>query len=272
MNKKKSFRLLTDLALCVMLVCSFSVMAFAYADDTKQNLPITEATQPEDTPETTPEPDTAPETIVPGEPLEDEGNAYTRDLLYDKATNKQFITVTTKNGNTFYIVIDYDAPINDEEEQYQTYFLNMVDESDLLTLMDKETVAGLTTCICDTHCEAGAVNADCPVCKTNPSECTGVASEPQTPVKDDPEQTEEEPESGGNMGMIIAIIAIAGVGGAAYYYFKIIRGKKNKDEDLDFQDDEGYEEELYINEDAESDITEDDNSTPAESEDKDEDA
>ena len=180
--------------------------------------------------------------------------------------------MTTKNGNTFYIVIDYDAPINDEEEQYQTYFLNMVDESDLLALMDKETVAGLTTCICDTHCEAGAVNADCPVCKTNPSECTGVASEPQTPVKDDPEQTEEEPESGGNMGMIIAIIAIAGVGGAAYYYFKFIRGKKNKDEALDFQDDEGYEEELYINEDAESDITEDDNSTPAESEDKDEDA
>ena len=156
MTKKKSFRLLTAVALCVMLVCSFSVTAFAYADDTEQNLPITEATQPEDTPETTPEPDTAPETIVPGEPLEDEGNAYTRDLLYDKATNKQFITVTTKNGNTFYIVIDYDAPINDEEEQYQTYFLNMVDESDLLALMDKETVAGLTTCICDTHCEAGA--------------------------------------------------------------------------------------------------------------------
>ena len=173
--------------------------------------------------------------------------------------------MTTKNGNTFYIVIDYDAPINDEEEQYQTYFLNMVDESDLLALMDKETVAGLTTCICDTHCEAGAVNADCPVCKTNPSECTGVASEPQTPVKDDPEQTEEEPESGGNMGMIIAIIAIAGVGGAAYYYFKFIRGKKNKDEDLDFYDDEDYQEEPYVNEDAEPDITEDDE---AEMEDK----
>lgn len=70
MNKKKSFRLLIALALCVMLVCSFSVTAFAYADDTEQNLPITEATQPEDTPETTPEPDTTPETIVPGEPLE----------------------------------------------------------------------------------------------------------------------------------------------------------------------------------------------------------
>ena len=136
---------------------------------------------------------------------------YTRDLLYDKATNKQFITVTTKNGNTFYIVIDYDAPVNDEEEQYQTYFLNMVDESDLLALIDEETVAGLTTCICDTHCEAGAVNADCPVCKTNRANVPARLPRPQTPVEDDPEQSVEEPESGSNMGMIIAIIAIAGV-------------------------------------------------------------
>ena len=108
-----------------------------------------------------------------GEPIEGEGNAYTRDLLYDKATNKQFITVQTKTGNTFYVVIDYDAPINEEEEQYQTYFLNMVDEADLLALLDEETASSLTTCNCDTRCEAGAVNTEGPVCKTNRSECTG---------------------------------------------------------------------------------------------------
>ena len=51
-----------------------------------------------------------------GEPIDDEGNAYTRDLLYDKTTNKQFLTVQTKNGNTFFIVIDYDAPINEDED------------------------------------------------------------------------------------------------------------------------------------------------------------
>ena len=62
-------------------------------------------------------------------------------MLYDKATNKQFITVQTKNGNTFFIVIDYDAPMNEDEEQYQTYFLNMVDESDLLALLDEDTAA-----------------------------------------------------------------------------------------------------------------------------------
>ena len=113
MNKRKGFRLLTALVLCVMLVCSFSVTAFAKADDTDQNLPVTDATMPDETPDTT-EP-TPPVELPKGEPIDDEGNAYTRDLLYDKATNKQFITVQTKSGNTFYIVIDYDAPINDEE-------------------------------------------------------------------------------------------------------------------------------------------------------------
>jgi len=37
-----------------------------------------------------------------------------------------------------------------------------------------------------------------------------------------------------------------------------VRGKKKKDEDLDFFDDDGYEEEPYINEDEEPDIAEDD--------------
>ena len=105
-------------------------------------------------------------------------------------------------------------------------------------------------------------NTDCPVCKTNMSECTGVAPEPETPVEDDPADTSvEEPEKKSNMGMIIGVIAVVGIGGAAYYYFKFVRGKKQKDEDLDFFDDEGYEEEPYVNEDAEPDIAEDDEET-----------
>ena len=106
---RKKFRFLTVLTVCVMVLSCFSVTAFAYADDTEQNLPITEATQPEQQPAVTPAPEKPK-----GEPIDDEGNAYTRDLLYDKATNKQFITVQTKSGNTFYIVIDYDAPINED--------------------------------------------------------------------------------------------------------------------------------------------------------------
>lgn len=255
MSKRKGIRVLSMLALCAVLVCSFSLTAFAYADDTEQNLPVTEATQPEEMPETEP----PAETLPAGEPIDDEGNASTRDLLYDKATNKQFITIQTKNGNTFYIVIDYDAPINEEEEQYQTYFLNMVDEADLLALLDEETASSLTTCNCDTRCEAGAVNTECPVCKTNMSECTGAVPEPEEPVEDAEVETPEEPESSSpNIALIIGIIALVGIGGGAYYYIKFVRGKKQKDEDLDFFDDEGYEEEPYINEDEEPQIAADD--------------
>ena len=64
------------------------------------------------------------ETVDPGEGFTEDGNLVTRDLLYDKATNKQFITVQTSGGNTFYIVIDYDKPTDEDGEQYQTYFLN----------------------------------------------------------------------------------------------------------------------------------------------------
>ena len=57
------------------------------------------------------------ETVDPGEGFTEDGNLVTRDLLYDKATNKQFITVQTSGGNTFYIVIDYDD--RDGQRQYE---------------------------------------------------------------------------------------------------------------------------------------------------------
>ena len=50
---RKKFRFLTVLAVCVMVLSCFSVTAFAYADDTDQNLPVTEATQPEQQPAVT---------------------------------------------------------------------------------------------------------------------------------------------------------------------------------------------------------------------------
>ena len=170
-------------------------------------------------------------------------------MLYDKATNKQFITVQTKNGNTFFIVIDYDAPINEDEEQYQTYFLNMVDESDLLALLDDDTAAALTTCNCKEKCAAGQVNTDCPVCKTNMSECTGTA--PVTPEPDKDAETgapAPKPEKKSNIGMILVIFVLAGAAGAAYYYIKFVKGRKPKDEDMDFFDDEGYGRDIAMDE------------------------
>ena len=102
------------------------------------------------------------ETVEPGEGFTEDGNLVTRDLLYDKATNKQFIAVQTSGGNTFYIVIDYDKPTDEDGEQYQTYFLNMVDEADLLAAI--QAAGGeLPECSCSDKCAVGAINTDCTV-------------------------------------------------------------------------------------------------------------
>ena len=49
------------------------------------------------------------ETVDPGEGFTEDGNLATRDLLYDKATNKQFITVQTSGG--FHLFPDRTGPV-----------------------------------------------------------------------------------------------------------------------------------------------------------------
>ena len=245
MTKRKGIRTLAALALCFALCISFTVPAFAYADDTEQELPVTEATQPEATPETA-----APEEPEPyeGEPIEGEGNAYTRDLLYDKDTHKQFITVEGRDGNTFYIVIDYDAPVNEDEEQYKTYFLNKVDEADLSALVEQGEPAA---CICTDKCHAGAVNTACPVCSVNMTECAG--KEPEPEKKEDPAETDTEPDpepekKGGVNGMLAVVLAVALAGGGAVYILKFKKKKPDTKgsadlEDYDYGDEDEYEDE-----------------------------
>ena len=123
---------------------------------------------------------TAPEpepTIEPGEGFSEDGNLVTRDLLYDEHTNKQFITVQTSGGATFYLVIDYDKPVDEKGEQYETYFLNMVDEADLLAAAEAAGVEQ-AVCSCSEKCEAGAVNTECAVCSVNKNKCAGPSRSP----------------------------------------------------------------------------------------------
>ena len=208
-------------ALCAaVLLCGFSaVPAFAYADG-GEGEDYGDPTMTEET--TAPEPEP---TIEPGEGFSEDGNLVTRDLLYDEHTNKQFITVQTSGGATFYLVIDYDKPVDEKGEQYETYFLNMVDEADLLAAAEAAGVEQ-AVCSCSEKCEAGAVNTECAVCSVNKNKCAGTQPEPVETEENAPEDT--EPETGGNPGMLLAVLAVAVVGGGAAFYFKVIRPKQQE--------------------------------------------
>ena len=178
----------------------------------------------------------APEpTITPGEGFSEEGNLVTRDLLYDEHTNKQFITVQTSGGNTFYIVIDYDKPVDEEGEQYETYFFSIVDEGDLLAAAEAAGVEQ-AVCSCPEKCAAGAVNTDCPVCSVNMGKCVGAEPEPEPAPEPEP-----EPEKPGNAGMILLVLAVMGIGGGAAWYFKIYRPKHQQADQPEEDDGEEYQ-------------------------------
>ena len=215
----KRFRVMAAALCAAVLLCGFSVPAYAYADG-GEGADYGDPTMTEETPAPEPEP-----TIEPGEGFSEEGNLVTRDLLYDEHTNKQFITVQTAGGSTFYIVIDYDKPVDEEGEQYETYFLNVVDEADLLAAAEAAGVEQ-AVCSCSEKCVAGAVNTDCAVCSVNMSKCVGV--EPEPTETEEPAPEEAEPETGGNARMLLAVLAVALVGGGAAFYFKVLRPKQQQ--------------------------------------------
>ena len=245
---RKRLSMMAAVLCAVMMVGSLSVTACAGGGD--EYMEPTEQWEGLDPVEETPVP-----TIEPGEGFTKDGNLVTRDLLYDKYTNKQFITVQTSGGNTFYIVIDYDKPVDEDGEQYQTYFFSIVDEADLLAAAEAAGVE-LPACECTVKCAAGAINTDCPVCAVNMSECVGTKAEPE-PV-DEPESAEPEPEQKSNTGTLLLILAVALIGGGAGWYFKVYRPKHQRAE----QPEEDYGDELEDYDDTppwdEDESTEDD--------------
>ena len=204
----------------------------------------------------------APVAIEKGTGFSQNGSAVTRDLLYDKHTNKQFIAVETRNGHTLYLVIDYDKPLDEDGDQYETYFLNLVDESDLLALIDEDSA---TVCSCKDKCEAGAVNTACAVCKTNMTECMGKEKATEkTPEPDPtPDTTDSPDKSGGEKksgsGLVVIVLLLLMAGGGALYWFKLRKKKPDTKgpvdlDDYDYGDED--EDEEYENEDDADELKE----------------
>ena len=215
--KNKITRTLTAFCAALLLTGGVSVPAFAQT--------------PEDIPDATDDSGVVVEEPQEAEPLTPEGNAT---LVDDFGGNKQLITVTTKAGNYFYILID-----RDDEGENTVHFLNQVDDADLSALLeDGETEETPAVCTCTEKCEAGAVNINCPVCSTDRTQCAGVEAEPE------PEEPQEE-ESGGNMGLLLIVLVLTGAGGAAFYYFKVLKPKKDAakgSDDLSDYDFDDYDE------------------------------
>ena len=138
---------------------------------------------------------------------------------------KEFYTITTADGDIFYLIIDR------QRNTQNVYFLNAVTELDLLALVEKnkrEIPSGASVL-------------------PNPEQ-------PGTDGQDPPATPEPGTEKPGGSNVMLFVILVAAVGGiGAVYYFKVIKGKKNAVED-DYGDDNpddeyGYDDETEGNDD-----------------------
>ena len=214
--KNRIWMCLLTMMLCVGM---FSTTAFAYVDESAvaETETITE-TQVE----------TEVETETDTESTEETGNALTPDgnltLVDDvgetSGTGKQFVTLVTKSGNYFYLIID-----RDDEGNNTVHFLNQVDEADLFSLMEDEEAQKLQSELAEKEQQ------------------TEVEPEVTTPEVEK-EPVEEKKET--NMLPAIATLVLL-IGGAGVFTFMKLKEKKKAEEaakpdpDADYDDDMEYD-------------------------------
>ena len=202
MKNKVMKKVLMIMLSATMLIGSASVTAFAQANENAEQT---------ETAEQVIEEQPAEQPATEGTPFSTPGNGQ---LVDDKEndSSKQFLTVQTKNGNTFYMVIDRSS--NTEN----VYMMSLVDENDLAEFLDETEKSKETE-------ESTVV-----IPETTPE--TTPAAEEETEVK-------KEEKTGMNVKGLGAIVlaVILGVAGIAVYK-KHGRGKEEDyvSEQLEFSD------------------------------------
>ena len=191
-----------------------------------------------------------PQVIPEAQGLTPDGNLTLVDDFGEiTGEGQQFITLVTKAGNYFYLIID-----RDEKGEETVHFLNMVDERDLFSLIDEEEAAAMKE---ELAAEEAARQA---------------AENPPTVTPSEPEPEVQEPEQGKKGGGILParIILLLVLGGGGAFFFIQLKNKKKEeaerpDPDADYDEEDdldfGYAEDASSSiEDEEFDTGEDEES------------
>ena len=135
---------------------------------------------------------------------------------YSDGSGQQFITLVSKSGNTFYLVIDRNA-----KGQQTVHFMNLVDEADLLTLMEEEDADAYTA-------EREAAEQD--KLKAE-EEAKKAAEEAAASGEEQPKENKVTKIASGFLGVVV-LIALA-AGGSFYAFAKQKQKKQAEKEALD---------------------------------------
>ena len=138
---------------------------------------------------------------------------------YSDGSGQQFITLVSKSGNTFYLVIDRNA-----KGQQTVHFMNLVDEADLLALMEEEEADAYTA-----EKEAAA-QAEQDRLKAE-EEAKKAAEEAAASGTEQPKENKVTKIASGFLGVVV-LIALA-AGGGFYVFAKQKQKKQAEKEALD---------------------------------------
>ena len=138
---------------------------------------------------------------------------------YSDGSGQQFITLVSKSGNTFYLVIDRNA-----KGQQTVHFMNLVDEADLLALMEEEDADAYTA-----EKEAAA-QAEQDRLKAE-EEAKKAAEEAAASGTEMPKENKVTKIASGFLGVVV-LIALA-AGGGFYAFTKQKQKKQAEKEALD---------------------------------------